>query len=82
MNPFILSPHISKLIHLQNESAFSINLPIKRPQKEISIRESKAHLSRYLPQARQGTALEITSHCRVVARVTGVAESGRRHWAN
>ncbi|MDA8260412.1 MAG: type II toxin-antitoxin system prevent-host-death family antitoxin [Betaproteobacteria bacterium] len=42
----------------------------------VSIRELKAHLSRYLAQARQGTALEITSHRRVVARVTGVPESG------
>ena len=43
---------------------------------QVSIRELKAHLSRYLAQARQGTALEITSHRRVVARVTGVPESG------
>ena len=43
---------------------------------QVSIRELKAHLSRYLAQARQGTSLEITSHRRVVARVTGVPESG------
>lgn len=43
---------------------------------QVSIRELKAHLSRYLAQARQGTALEITSHRRVVARVTGVPETG------
>lgn len=43
---------------------------------QVSIRELKAHLSRYLTQARQGTPLEITSHRRVVARVTGVPESG------
>ncbi len=43
---------------------------------QVSIRELKTHLSRYLAQARQGTALEITSHRRVVARVTGVPESG------
>src|SRR4030042_5971508 len=41
---------------------------------QVSIRELKAHLSRYLAQARQGTALEITSHRRIVARVTGVPE--------
>ena len=41
----------------------------------VSIRELKAHLSRYLAQARQGTTLEITSHRRVVARVTGIPES-------
>ncbi len=43
---------------------------------QVSIRELKAHLSRYLAQARQGTALEITSHRRIVARVTGVPETG------
>ena len=43
---------------------------------QVSIRELKAHLSRYLAQARQGTALEITSHRRVVARVTGVPDTG------
>lgn len=41
---------------------------------QVSIRELKAHLSRYISQARQGTMLEITSHRRVVARVTGVPE--------
>lgn len=43
-------------------------------QMQVSIRELKAHLSRYLAQARQGTALEITYHRRIVARVTGVPE--------
>jgi len=57
VNPFILSAHISELIQLQDETAFSINLQIKRPQSQVSIRESKAHLSRYLAQARQNTAL-------------------------
>ena len=42
---------------------------------QVSIREFKAHLSRYLAQARQGTVLEITSRCRIVARVIGVPES-------
>lgn len=42
---------------------------------QVSIRELKAHLSRYLVQARQGMALEITSHRKVVARVVGVPES-------
>lgn len=43
---------------------------------EVSISDSKAHLSRYQAQARQGTILEITSHRRVIRRVTGVPESG------
>lgn len=42
---------------------------------QVSIRELKAHLSSYLAQAREGMALEITSHRKVVARVTGVPES-------
>ena len=42
---------------------------------QVSIREFKAHLSRYLAQARQGTVLEITSRRRVVARMIGVPES-------
>lgn len=41
----------------------------------VSIRELKTHLSRYLALARQGTALEITSHRRIVARVVGIPES-------
>ena len=42
---------------------------------QVSIRDLKTHLSRYLEQARQGMTLEITSHRRLVARVTGVPES-------
>jgi antitoxin (DNA-binding transcriptional repressor) of toxin-antitoxin stability system len=76
VNPFILSAHIAELIQLQNETTFSINLQIKRPQMEVSSSDSTAHLSRYLAQARQGTTLEITCHRRVIRRVTGVPESG------
>ncbi|MGH8583731.1 MAG: type II toxin-antitoxin system Phd/YefM family antitoxin [Gammaproteobacteria bacterium] len=39
---------------------------------QVSIREFKTHLSRYLTQARAGQAVEITSHRKVVARVIGV----------
>lgn len=42
---------------------------------QVPIRDLKAHLSRYLSQAREGMALEITSHRKVVARITGVPES-------
>ena len=38
----------------------------------VSIRELKAHLSRYLSQAQAGQSFEITSHRKVVARITGV----------
>jgi prevent-host-death family protein len=40
----------------------------------VSIREFKAQLSRYLAEARAGRPVEITSHRKVVARVTGVPE--------
>lgn len=39
---------------------------------QVSIREFKAHLSRYLTQARAGQPVEITRHRKVVARVIGV----------
>lgn len=39
---------------------------------QVSIREFKAHLSRYLSQARQGQPLDVTSHHKVVARIVGV----------
>lgn len=42
---------------------------------QVSIRDLKTHLSRYLSQAREGMALEITSHRKVVARITGVPAS-------
>lgn len=48
----------------------------------VSIREFKAHLSRYLAEARAGRPVEISSHRKVVARVTGVPEgagSGLAH---
>lgn len=39
---------------------------------QVSIREFKAHLSRYLAQAQEGQSLNITSHRRVVAHIVGV----------
>ena len=38
---------------------------------QVSIRELKAHLSRYINQAQAGQGFEITSHRKVVARVIG-----------
>ncbi|MGH8700659.1 MAG: type II toxin-antitoxin system Phd/YefM family antitoxin [Burkholderiales bacterium] len=38
----------------------------------LQIREFKARLSHYLGRARAGQAIEITSHRKVIARVTGV----------
>lgn len=39
---------------------------------QVSIREFKAHLSRYLSQAQAGQALDVTSYRKVVARIIGV----------
>lgn len=39
---------------------------------QVSIRELEAHLSQYLSQAQAGQSFEITSHRKVVARITGV----------
>ncbi len=39
---------------------------------QVSIRELKAHLSRYLAQAQKGQRLAITSHRKVVAHIIGV----------
>jgi|AOMP01.1.fsa_nt_gi prevent-host-death family protein len=58
---------------------------------QVSIRELKAHLSRYLAQAQKGQLLDITSHRKVVARIVGVPSTesvgvtrllagGSAHW--
>jgi len=39
---------------------------------DVPIHKFKAHLSRYLAEARAGRTIEITSHRKVVARVTGM----------
>jgi prevent-host-death family protein len=39
-----------------------------------TVREFKAHLSRYLAEVRQGGMLEITRHRKPVARVVGIPE--------
>jgi prevent-host-death family protein len=41
----------------------------------VSVRDLKAHLSQYLSQAGNGELIEITSHRRVVARLSGVARA-------
>ncbi len=40
---------------------------------QVSVREFKTHLSRYLSKAQAGEQFEITSHRKVVARVIGVS---------
>jgi len=44
----------------------------------VSIREFKAHLSRYIAEVRSGKTLEISRHRKVVARLTGVPEAADR----
>ena len=44
-----------------------------RSTQRVSISEFKARLSHYLDQARSHGMIEITSHRKVVARVTGVS---------
>ena len=39
---------------------------------QVSMQEFKAHLSRYVGQARSGQLIELTSHRKVVARIVGV----------
>lgn len=41
----------------------------------VQIRDLKAHLSRYLAEARAGRAIEVTSHRKVVARITGIPDT-------
>jgi prevent-host-death family protein len=40
----------------------------------VPVREFKSKLSHYLAKAREGQTVEITSHRKVIARVTGVPE--------
>ena len=49
----------------------TVQKAIQVPQR-VPIREFKARLSHYLAQAGERGVIEVTSHSRVVARVTGV----------
>ena len=42
---------------------------------QISVRELKSHLSKYLNQAQAGQAIEVTSHRQVVARIIGIPKA-------
>ena len=39
---------------------------------QVSMRQLKSHLAQYIKQARSGQPVEITSHRKVVARLSGV----------
>jgi prevent-host-death family protein len=41
----------------------------------VSVRELKAHLSRYLSEAQSGKVIRVTSHRKEIARITGVPAS-------
>lgn len=42
---------------------------------QVSMREFKSHLSRYVSQAQSGQLIELTSHRKVVARIIGVPQA-------
>jgi len=42
---------------------------------QVSINEFKSHLSKYVGQAQSGEIIELTSHRKVVARMTGVLKT-------
>jgi len=43
-----------------------------------SVAKLKAHLSRYLAKAQAGQTIEVTSHHKPVARITGIPAQGER----
>lgn len=47
-----------------------------KTSNQVAMRELKAGLSRYVAQARAGTAIEITLHDKPVARLVGIAPQG------
>jgi antitoxin (DNA-binding transcriptional repressor) of toxin-antitoxin stability system len=44
---------------------------------QVSIHEFKSHLSKYVGQAQSGETIELTSHRKVVARMTGVPKTNQ-----
>lgn len=42
---------------------------------QVSMREFKSHLARYVSQAQSGQLIELTSHRKVVARLAGIPPS-------
>jgi len=45
---------------------------------QVSINEFKSHLSKYVGQAQSGEIVELTSHRKVVARMTGVLKTDQK----
>jgi len=49
--------------------------------KQVSVRDLKTHLSEWLARTQAGEVVEVTSHRRPIARITGLrtAEQGATH---
>ncbi|MDQ6971971.1 MAG: type II toxin-antitoxin system prevent-host-death family antitoxin [Mariprofundaceae bacterium] len=45
---------------------------------QVPINEFKSHLSKYVRQAQSGEIVELTSHRKVVARMTGVLKTNQQ----
>jgi len=45
---------------------------------QVPIHEFKSHMSKYVGQARSGEVIELTSHRKVVAHITGVPTSDNK----
>ena len=46
----------------------------------VSIQEFKSHLAQYIISAQSGQTIELTSHRKVVARLTGIPQTGNEGW--
>jgi len=49
---------------------------------QVSISEFKSHLAKYVGQAQSGETIELTSHRKVVARMTGVPKTNQKGLAS
>jgi len=45
---------------------------------QVPIHEFKSHMSKYVGQAQSGTVIELTSHRKVVAHITGVPATAQK----
>jgi len=45
---------------------------------QVSIHEFKSHMSKYVGQAQSGEVIELTSHRKVVAHITGVPKTDKK----
>lgn len=45
---------------------------------QVSVRELKARLTRYVARARAGEVIEVTAHGKVIAQLTGIASANAK----